>query len=208
MSGPPIFHQETSISYPAKSLQFLFFLFGQYVSVPLSWQLSFVPRTHGVSAAGQPGKQQEGGGRSQRENEALYDCDRPACNCVSCVNNPQPADLGGCSFPLMTRQRPRAGLGGMLMPGAPVSLTADRWPGSLSRRSGEQAFSESWASNNTRKGGSIVDSRAHQELFLKSGLDDDVKSGTNWRGLFPIACAPLFMLPFRHQGGSLLVPVW
>ena len=114
-SGPPVFHQETIISHLAKSLQsfFLFFLFGQHIAASLSWQLSFVPHTLGVSAVGQAGRQREGRPKSQGESEAFYDLRSAHWQlCVRRQEPPRPQVSTEAALPSWRVRRPRAWLGG------------------------------------------------------------------------------------------------
>ena len=89
------------------------------------------------------------------------------------------------------------------MPAAPVTLTADVPSGSLSRKSGDQAFSESWDSSQTRKTGSVGDSRAHwgiSETWIR--LRREVRD--KWMMDFvpppPTSCCCLVYSPFRQHG--------
>lgn len=63
-------------------------------------------------------------------------------------------------------------------------------------------FSKGSDSQKTRKWNCVVDSGAHQELFLKSGFDYEVKSGKNWQmdDCLPSPTVSLFSSPFRHRG--------
>lgn len=212
MSWSPIFHQETSISHPARTSQ-LFFFPGEWACLCTIELTAEVCPTSERDVSCGPAWQlmkEERGGPGRWGGWSILPGWPVRWSCVVCQS---PAACGSQWMPLSPVADPEGGHLTRGMPAVPATCRADAPSGSLAGKSRDQAFSQSWDSVNTRKwcctgnGAFPVEMWQHcsqsalQELILKSGWDYDAKSGANrdaW--LCPTTTAPLFTLPFRSPG--------